>query len=63
MALRASVEISFVSSTDIAGSRLGHVVEERLNQAGSFYHKSCDNSINADSPQKAQSAGFSFDGT
>jgi hypothetical protein len=65
MTLRASVEISFevVSSTDIAGSRLGHVVEERLNQAGPFHHKSCDNSIDADSPREAQSAGFSFDGT
>jgi hypothetical protein len=52
MTFRASVEISFevVSSTDIAGSRFGYMVEERLNQAGPFHHKSCGNSIDADSP-------------
>jgi len=65
MTFRASVEISFevVLSTDIAGSRFGHMVEERLNQAGLFHHKSCDNSIDADSPREVQSAGFFFDGT
>jgi hypothetical protein len=65
MTFRASVEISFeaVSSTDIARSRFGHMVEERFNQAGPFHHKSCGNSIDADSPRKAQSAGFSFDET
>jgi hypothetical protein len=63
MTFRASVEIFFavVSSTDIARSRLGHVVEERFNQVGPFHHKSCDNSIDADSPREAQSAGFSFE--
>jgi len=65
MIFRASVEISFeaVSSTDIAGSCFGHMAEERLNQAEPFHHKSCGNSIDADSPREAQSAGFSFDGT
>jgi len=65
MTFRASMEISFeiASSTDIAGSRFGYMVEEHLDQAGPFHHKSCDNSIDADSPREAQSAGFSFDGT